>query len=87
MFGHLTNWHWPFLRLFFFPTVDFFKCCQGFSLFCCCFFTKLPAILKGNIKVTVEKETFMARLGSIPNDLEEVIFEAIYPHSGHFKLK
>lgn len=73
--------------IFFFFTVYFFKCCQRFSLFCCCFFIKLPAILKGNIKVTVVKETFMTRLGSIPNDLEEVFFEAIYLYSGHFKLK
>lgn len=64
------------------------QCCQGFSLFCCCFLIKLPAILKGNIliKVTVVKEIFMARLGSISNYLE-VFFKAIYPYSGHLKLK
>lgn len=73
-----------FLLLIFF----FLQCCQGFSLFCCCFLIKLSTILKGNIliKVAVVKEIFMARLGSISNDLE-VFFEAIYPYSSHLKLK
>lgn len=55
---------------------------------CCCFLIKLSTILKGNIliKVTVVKEIFMARLGSISNDLG-VFFKAIYPYSGHLKLK
>lgn len=74
----------------FFLFIDLFppQCCQGFSLFCCCFLIKLSTILKGNIliKVTVVKEIFMARLGSISNDLE-VFFKAIYPYSGHLKLK
>lgn len=74
----------------FFPFIDFFfpQCCQGFSLFCCCFLIKLSTILKGNIliKAAVVKEIFMARLGSISNDLE-VFFEAIYPYSGYLKPK